>query len=76
MPLTNRQPGIVGSLVATESLYAGSNVCKFTHTAGFVSKAILERHERFEAGPVLKFEHTREGFCSLVDRIRTYVPLE
>lgn len=37
---------------------------------------MLERHERFEACPVLSFENSRAGFRALVERIREYVPAE
>jgi transposase len=59
-----------------ESLYVGIDVAKAKHVAGFLSKTLLQRHERFEACPVLIFENSREGFRSLVERIGTYAPLE
>lgn len=59
-----------------ESLYVGIDVGKARHIAGFVSKTLLQRHERFEACPVLAVENSREGFRALVERIREYVPLE
>ena len=63
-------------ILKNESLYVGIDVAKAKHVAGFVSRTLLERHERFEACPILVFENSREGFRSLIDRIRTYVPLE
>jgi transposase len=36
----------------------------------------LERHERFEGCPVQAFENSREGFRSLIERIRSLAPLE
>lgn len=63
-------------LLAHESLYVGVDIGKQGHVAGFVSTTLLARHERFEGCPVLTFANAREGFRQLVDRIRTYVPLE
>jgi transposase len=59
-----------------ESLYVGVDIGKQRHVAGFVSKTLLQRYERFEACPALAFEQSREGFRALVDRIRELVPLE
>ncbi len=59
-----------------ETLYIGVDVGKFGHVAGFLSRTLLQRHERFEGCPTLSFEQSREGFCALVDRIREFVPLE
>jgi transposase len=59
-----------------ESLYVGIDVGKTRHVAGFVSITLLERHQRFEACPSLALDNSREGFRSLIDRIRSYVPLE
>jgi transposase len=61
--------------LANESLYVGVDIGKHSHVAGFVSKTLLQRHERFEGCPVLAFDQSREGFRALVDRIQTYVPL-
>jgi transposase len=58
-----------------DTLYVGIDIGKLAHVAGFVSPTLLTRHQRFEACPALSFENSREGFRSLVDRIRTYVPL-
>lgn len=63
-------------MLKNESLYVGIDVGKAAHVAGFVSRTLLERHERFEACPALAFEQSREGFRSLMDRIRSYVALE
>jgi transposase len=62
--------------LTAESLYVGVDIGKRQHVAGFVSATLLTRHERFEGCPALAFEQSREGFRRLVDRIRTYVPLE
>jgi len=59
-----------------ESLYVGVDVGKQRHVAGFVSQTLLHRYERFEACPALAFEQSREGFRTLIDRIRELVPLE
>ena len=59
-----------------ESLYIGIDVGKQRHVAGFVSATLLSRHQRFEACPALAFEQSREGFRALIERIRSYVPLE
>jgi transposase len=59
-----------------ESLYVGVDVGKQRHVAGFVSKTLLRRYERCEACPALAFEQSREGFRTLIDRIRELVPLE
>jgi len=63
-------------MLAHESLYVGVDVGKQQHMAGFVSLTLLQRHERFEGCPVLRFANTREGFRQLVDRLHDYVPLE
>jgi len=62
-------------LLPHETLYVGVDVGKFRHLAGFLSRTLLQRHERFEGCPTLVFEQSREGFRALVDRIREYVPL-
>jgi len=59
-----------------ESLYVGIDIGKGKHLAGFLSKTLLERHERFEACPALVFENSREGFRLLIERIRSLTPLE
>src|SRR6266699_2058727 len=59
-----------------ESLYVGIDIGKGKHLAGFLSKTLLERHERFEACPALVFENSREGFRLLIERIRSLAPLE
>ena len=64
------------ALLLHASLYVGRDVGKHTHMAGFVSSTLLQRHERFEACPALAFEQSREGFRSLVDRMRSLVPLQ
>jgi len=63
-------------MLLQESLYIGVDIGKHQHVAGFVSKTLLQRHERFEACPALAFEQSREGFRALIDRIRELVPLE
>lgn len=71
------QPSLTAlPMVAHESLYVGIDVAKKRHIAGFVSKTLLERHERFEGCPVFTFENSREGFRALIERIRAYCPLE
>jgi hypothetical protein len=62
--------------LANEPLYVGIDIGKFQHVAGFVSKSLLQHHEQFEVCPTPAFENSREGFRSLVDRIREFVPLE
>ena len=57
-------------------MYVGIDIAKAKHVAGFLSRTLLQCHERFEACPVLVFENSREGFRSLVEKIRTYTPLE
>jgi transposase len=64
------------AMLKNEALYVGIDVGKATHVAGFVSHTLLERHERFEACPVLAFEQSRDGFRSLIDRIRSSIALE
>jgi transposase len=66
----------VRPMLAHESLHVGVDVGKQQHMAGFVSTTLLQRHERFEGCPVLRFANTREGFRQLVDRLHAYVPLE
>ena len=51
------------------------DIGKKAHVAGFTSVTLLTRHQRFEHCPALTFENSREGFRSLIDRIRMYVPL-
>jgi transposase len=63
-------------LLKNESLYIGIDVGKQHHVAGFVSATLLERYQRFEACPALAFNNTREGFRSLIERMRSYVQLE
>ncbi len=63
-------------ILAKESLYVGIDIGKFFHVAGFLSDTLLRNHERFEGCPALKFDQSREGFHTLVERIRSYVPLE
>jgi transposase len=58
-----------------ETLYVGVDIAKSRHVAGFVSTTLLSRHKRFESCPALSFEQSREGFRSLLERIREYVPL-
>jgi len=62
-------------MIPHETLYVGVDVGKFRHLAGFLSRTLLQRHERFEGCPTLAFEQSREGFRAFVDRIREYVPL-
>lgn len=59
-----------------ETLYVGVDVGKAKHIAGFLSRTLLQRHERFEGCPTLTFEQSREGFRALLNRIREYAPLE
>jgi transposase len=63
-------------LLLNESLYVGIDIGKGRHLAGFLSKTLLERHERFEACPALVFDNAREGFRLLIERIRSLAPLE
>jgi transposase len=63
-------------MLLTESLYVGVDIGKGKHVAGFLSRTLLERHGRFEACPALVFENSREGFRTLIDRLREYAPLE
>lgn len=63
-------------LFPQDALYVGVDIGKQKHVAGFLSRQLLEGHARFEACPALAFEQSREGFRSLVDRIRSYAPLE
>lgn len=63
-------------LLLNESVYVGIDIGKRKHVAGFLSRTLLERHDRFEACPALVFENSREGFRVLIERIRSYSPLE
>jgi transposase len=63
-------------LLDGDPLYVGIDVGKRRHVAGFVSSSLLRQHVRFEACPTFAFEQSREDFRALVDRIRTYAPLE
>lgn len=71
-----RAPRGAPSLTARDTVYVGVDVDKHTHVAGFVSRTLLERHERFEGCPALSFEQSREGFRHLVERIESFAPLE
>jgi len=62
-------------LVAQETLYVGVDSGKRTHVGGFLSTPLLARHQRFEHCPAFSFENSREGFRSLIDRIKISVPL-
>lgn len=63
-------------MLLNEPLYIGVDIGKAKHVAGFLSRTLLERHERFEACPALVFENSREGFRALVERMRSLAPLE
>src|SRR5260370_16979565 len=63
-------------MLPQEALYVGVDIGKFRHVAGFLSRTLLARHERFEGCPSFSFEQSREGFRCFVDRLREYVPLE
>ena len=63
-------------LLQHDPVFLGIDVGKTRHVAGFVSKTLLERYQRFEACPALAFENSREGFAALVERMRTLAPLE
>ncbi len=63
-------------MLLNESLYIGIDIGKGKHVAGFLSQTLLSRHDRFEACPALVFENSREGFRLLIERIRSYSPLE
>jgi transposase len=63
-------------MLSQETLSIGVDSGKFRHVAGFLSRTLLTRHGRFEGCPTCAFEQSREGFRSLVDRIRELVPLE
>lgn len=74
---TRAHPNLtVMPLLGSEFLYIGVDIGKFKHVAGFISKTLLARHQRFEGCPTLAFDQSREGFRAFVDRIREYVPLE
>src|SRR2546423_15326177 len=48
------RPDIVAlPLLPHETLYVGVDVGKFGHIAGFLSRTLLARHERFEGCPTL-----------------------
>lgn len=77
MAVSSKRPTLRAvPMLPQESLYVGIDVGKARHFAGFVSKTLLQRHERFEACPVLSFENSREGFRALIERIRELVPIE
>ncbi len=63
-------------MLLNEPLYIGVDIGKAKHVAGFLSKTLLERHDRFEACPALVFENSREGFRAFVKRMRSFAPLE
>jgi hypothetical protein len=53
-------------MLSSESLYIGVDIGKFNHVAGFISKTLLARHERFEGYPALLPGNGRSflTFCS------------
>jgi transposase len=59
-----------------EPVFIGIDIGKTRHVAGFVSTTLLERHERFEACPVLVFDNSREGFRALIERMQALALLE
>ena len=59
-----------------ETIYIGVDIGKARHVAGFLSRTLLTRHQRFEGCPTLTFEQSREGFRAFVDRIREYTSLD
>jgi transposase len=61
--------------LSLETLLVGVDIGKQAHVAGFIASTLLQRHQRFEHCPALAFENSREGLRSLIDRIKTYVPL-
>jgi transposase len=63
-------------MLPTELLYVGVDVGKHQHVAGFISRTLLQRYQRFEACPALVFDQSREGFRALTERIQSFVPLE
>jgi transposase len=63
-------------LLQYDPVFLGIDVGKTRHVAGFVSKTLLDRHQRFEACPALAFGNSREGFQALVERMRALAPLE
>ena len=74
---TKAHPNLtVMPLLGSEFLYIGVDIGKFKHVAGFISKTLLARHERFEDCPTIAFDQSRDGFRAFVDRIREYAPLE
>jgi hypothetical protein len=62
-------------ILAHETLYLGVDIGKKTHVAGFISSILLTRYQRFEHCPALTFDNSREGFRTLIDRIKISVPL-
>ncbi len=71
-----RSPHEGAPLFPHETLYVGIDVGKFRHVAGFLSRSLLNRHERFEGCPTFAFDQSREGFRALVDHLRELVPIE
>jgi transposase len=62
-------------MLGHEALYVGVDVGKHSHVAGFLSRSLLQRHERFEGCPALPFENSRAGFRSLIERMESYTSL-
>lgn len=56
------------------TLYVGVDIGKRMSPASLLP-LYAERHQRFEHCPTMAFDNSREGFRSLIDRIKTYVPL-
>jgi hypothetical protein len=78
--MTKKQDKLSGvqpiPLLPHEFLSVGIDIGKLKHVAGFLSNTLLQRHERFEGCPTITFEQSREGFAALIERIRSYTPLE
>jgi transposase len=73
---TSSRPDLVPlPMLSLETLYVGVDIGKQAHVAGFIASTLLQRHQRFEHCPAMAFDNSREGFRSLIDRIKTYVPL-
>ena len=67
-------PSNVVPLFPQETLSVGIDVGKFRHVAGFLSRTLLKRHERFEGCPTLVFDQSREGYRAFVGRLRELAP--
>lgn len=65
-------PRFQAHLRLSPTFFVGIDVGKKHHVAAFVSAELL-RTRRFEQCPILRFEQSRTGFVSFLERVKTYI---